>query len=82
MRKDGAYIKSQRIKRLTKYILGESGKERKPVLLRTVTIYAEMEIGLSEYRALSYVQRICEAYEWAINGAFIVLRKPERERDG
>lgn len=75
MRKDGAYVKKQRIDLITRYIAGhiESGK----LPIRRVILFAEMTIGLSESRAKEYVSKICEMYGYRLTADFIEVAETE-----
>jgi hypothetical protein len=72
LRKDGAYVKKSRINTIAVYI-----SNHKPVALKTVVLFAELQIGLSEKRAREYIDKICEAYGYEIKDNVIKAIKNE-----
>lgn len=74
MRKDGAYVKKQRLNQVTAYIIGQAGKNRTPVLVSKVLGYCEIEIGLSEKKARDYIQKICDYYGYNLDVTWIKFK--------
>lgn len=49
----------------------------KPVALKSVLLFVELQIGLSERRAREYINKICEAYGYEIKDEIIKAVKNE-----
>lgn len=71
MRKDGAYVKKERLNALAKFITAKSQNFKTPVLLKDAMLYGEVEIGLSEKRTREYIKKLAAVYEWMIDDNFI-----------
>lgn len=68
MRKDGAYIKLERIKQIQKQIVSSFPGE---VDFNKIVLWAEMNIGLTNETAQEYVTKIVEVNGWVLENGKI-----------
>lgn len=68
MRKDGAYIKLERIKQIQKQIVNSFPAE---VDFSKIVLWAEMNIGLTNETAQEYVTKIVEVNGWVLENGKI-----------
>jgi len=62
-RRDGAFIKTERIKRIAKEIAKQAPKN---VEIEKVLMWIEANIGLSPKRSLEYLNLACASQGWII----------------
>lgn len=65
-RKDGAFIKKERLKQLARFVV-----QNMPANKDRVLAYAEIEIGLSQARALEYLDLLCSFYGWTYKDGMV-----------
>ena len=63
MRKDGSFIKTERLAQIAKQIVKGFPE---PVDYHKLVLWVEMNIGLRADTASEYITKICEAHDWAI----------------
>lgn len=76
MRKDGAYVKKQRLNQITAALLRMAGPNKHPVPLTQILAYCEIEIGLTEKKSLSYLEKLCQYYGYTLEETRIIFKLP------
>lgn len=66
VRKDGAFIKKERLKQLTRFVV-----QNLPANKERVLSYAEIEIGLSRKRAQEYLDLCAHFYGWTYKDGMV-----------
>lgn len=64
MRRDGSFVKSERLKIISKQIKQELPN---PVDLKKLRLWIEINIGLTPEKAESYISVVVEANGWVVN---------------
>lgn len=70
VRRDGAFIKTERVRRIGKEIAKHSPKA---MSLDRLMAWVEMEIGLTRKRAEEYILLACLAHGWVIEDGMVVF---------
>ena len=70
VRRDGSYVRSQRLLTISKMIAKDFSQDHKSEL-EDLKLKIAMEIGLTEKTAMQYVDLVCRAKGWTIKDGFI-----------
>ncbi len=72
MRKDGSFIKTERLKQIsTQIAISMSMDSDKKVSLEKILLWIEFNIGLSREKAIDYVDKVLIVKDWGVKDGFI-----------
>lgn len=75
VRKDGAWIKQQRIKKICTHTAKEI--ENGPRTLSSILSWVEINIGLNRHKAFEYTLLCAKTYGWVIDEDSDIIALPE-----
>ena len=64
IRKDGAFIKKQRLNKISKYVVKAAAKG--PLSMKKVLAWIQVNVGLTPPKAREYLEVLIDAYEWIV----------------
>lgn len=81
MRRDGSYVKTQRLNQIAAKVSPLLGQGEKVNIAKLIS-WIEVNIGLTKAKASEYLNTLAGIYEWETKDGFLVLdfcEEPEEE---
>lgn len=75
--KDGAYIRRERLKRISREIARQFGKGAKKISFSGSIVWIQTEIGLSYNKAVEYLELVLSSHNWENNEGSIIISESE-----
>jgi len=83
MRRDGSYVKTERLNQIAAKVSPLLGQGEKVNIAKLIS-WIEVTIGLTRKKAGEYINILADVYEWEVKNGFLVLgfcEEPEKDEE-